>query len=129
VRLELKFPYRIKDRIKAVKQIVDRPEYEAYRNDFHRVCSEFPRYEELRLFMAHGIMILETTPDQTSHKFVLQRYEWYAKGKFRRHTLNFSIEALRRVAGEMVKYTSDAYAMFQKFYQEQAVETFVHPNT
>jgi 6-phosphogluconate dehydrogenase len=25
VRLDLKFPYRIKDRIKAVKQIVDRP--------------------------------------------------------------------------------------------------------
>jgi len=40
VRLDLKFPYRIKDRIKAVKRIVDRPEYEAYRNDFHRVCNE-----------------------------------------------------------------------------------------
>ena len=65
VRLDLKFPYRIKDRIKAVNRIVDRPEYEAYRNDFHRVCNEFPRYEELRLFMAHGIVVLETSPDQT----------------------------------------------------------------
>jgi hypothetical protein len=128
VRLDLKFPYRIKNRIKAVKGIVDRPEYEAYRNDFHRVCDEFPRYEELRLFMAHGIMVLETSPDQTAHKFVLQRYEWYGKGKFRHHTLYFSIEALRKVAGEIVKYTSDAYAVFKKFYIEQAVETFGHPN-
>ena len=73
-------------------------------------------------------MVLETNPDETSHKFVLQRYESYAKGKFRHHTLNFSIEALRKVAGEMVKYTSDAYAVFHKFYKEQAVETFGHPN-
>jgi hypothetical protein len=34
----------------------------------------------------------------------------------------------RKVAGEMVKYTSDAYAVFKKFYIEQAVETFGHPN-
>jgi hypothetical protein len=123
VRLNLEFPYPIEKRIKAVKKIVDRPKYEAHRVDFHRVCNEFPRYEELRLFMAHGVMALETTPDQTSHRFVLQRYEWYAKGKFRRRTLNLSIEALREKAGEMGKYTSDAYAVFYKFYNEQALET------
>jgi hypothetical protein len=43
VRLDLKFPYRIKDRIKAAKKIVDRPDYEAYRHDFHRVCDEDAR--------------------------------------------------------------------------------------
>jgi hypothetical protein len=122
VRLNLKSPYRLKNRIKAVKQIVDRPEYETYRNEFHRVCNEFPRYEELRLFMAHGVMLLETTPEETSHRFVLQRYEW-AKGELHRCTFNFSIEALREVAGELVKYTSDAYAVFYKFYNEQALES------
>ena len=50
VRLDLKFPYAIEKRIKAAKKIVDRSEYAAYRNDFHRVCDEFPRYEELRHF-------------------------------------------------------------------------------
>jgi hypothetical protein len=128
VRLDLKFPYAIEKRIKAAKKIVDRPEYAAYRDDFHRVCEEFPRYEKLRHFMAHGIMVLETSPDQTSHKFTMYRYESYEK-KFRRLTLEFSVEFFRRVAGEMVKYTTDAYAVFQKFYTEQAVETFVHPNT
>jgi hypothetical protein len=129
VRLDLKFPYRIKDRIKAVKQIVDRPEYEAYRNDFHRVCDELLRYDDLRNFMAHGIMFLETNPDQTSHRFVLQRYERLATGKFRRITLEFSVDALRGHANEMLTYLSDAYAVFKKFYKEQAVERFVHPNT
>jgi hypothetical protein len=29
----------------------------------------------------------------------------------------------------MLTYLSDAYAVFHKFYVEQAVETFVHPDT
>ena len=67
--------------------------------------------------------------DQTSHRFVLQRYERLATGKFRRLTLEFSVEALRGQANEMLTYLSDAYAVFHKFYNEQAVETFVHPDT
>jgi hypothetical protein len=129
VRLDLRFPYAIEKRIKAAKKIVDRPEYAAYRDDFHRVCDEFPRYEELRHFMTHGIMFLETSPDQTTHKFTMHLYESYAKGKFRQLTRKFSVEDFRRMAGEMVKYTNDAYAVFHKFYTEQAVETFGHPDT
>jgi hypothetical protein len=128
VRLDLKFPYPIKDRIKAAKKIVNRSEYGAYRNDFHRVCDKLLRYDELRNFMAHGILFLETNRDQTSHKFTMHRYERYGTGKYRRRTLEFSVEDFRRVADEMVRYTNDAYAVFHKFYIEQAVETFVHPN-
>jgi hypothetical protein len=58
----------------------------------------------------------------------MHRYKGDGAGKFRRITLEFSVEDFRRVAGEMVKYTNDAYAVFHKFYIEQAVETFVHPN-
>jgi hypothetical protein len=129
VHLDLKFPYLIKDRIKAAKKIVDRPEYQTYRNDFHRVCDEFPRYDELRNFMAHGILTLETAPDQTSHRFTMQRFERLGRGKFSRRKLEFSVESFRQAAVEVLKYTSDAYAVFQKFYIEQAVETFVHPKT
>jgi hypothetical protein len=128
VRLDLKFPHLIEKRIKAAKKIVDRPEYAAYRDDFHRVCDELLRYDELRNFMAHGILFLDTNRDRTSHKFTMRRYERYGTGKFRHHTLEFSVEAFRSVAGEMVKYTTDAYAVFHKFYTEQAVETFGHPD-
>jgi hypothetical protein len=128
VRLDLKFPYRINDRIKAVKQIVNRPEYEAYRDDFHRVCDNLLRYDDLRNFMAHGMMHLETSPDR-SHRFILRRYERLARGKFRHRMLEFSVEDLQEQANELLTYLSSAYAVFQKFYKEQAVETFVHPNT
>jgi hypothetical protein len=65
VRLDLQFPYRIKDRIKAVKEIVDRPAYEAYRNDFHRVCDELLRYDDLRNFMAQASWFWR--PTRTRH--------------------------------------------------------------
>jgi hypothetical protein len=129
VHLELKFPYLIKDRIKAAKKIVERPEYKTYRNDFHRVCDQFPHYDELRNFMAHGILTLETDKDQTFHKFTMQRFERVGGGKFSRRKLEFSVESFRQTTAEVLKYTTDAYAVFQKFYIEQAVETFVHPNT
>jgi hypothetical protein len=106
-----------------------RPEYEAYRNDFHRVCDELLRYDDLRNFMAHGIMELETNPDQTSHRFRLRRYERLATGKFRPRMREFSVEDLREQANELLTYLSNAHAVFQKFYREQAVEAFVHPNT
>jgi hypothetical protein len=41
VRLDLKFPYRIKDRIKAVKQIVDRPSTKPIEGSRYR-CGRSP---------------------------------------------------------------------------------------
>jgi hypothetical protein len=102
---------------------VDRPEYEAYRNDFHRVCDEFPRYEELRQFIAHGAMILGA-----DSKFELQFYkplrrsEQQGKENYRRRIRQFSVKDFRRDAGEMVKYTDRAFAVFHKFYLEQNLE-------
>jgi hypothetical protein len=122
VRLDLKFPYLIKDRIKAAKEIADRQGYEPYRHDIHRVCDELLRYDDLRNFMAHGIMSLKT-----DNQFELRRFERHRKA-FRRRTLELSVEDLRRSAGEINKYTQDAYAVFKKFYLEQAVETFDHPD-
>jgi hypothetical protein len=123
VLLDLHFPYSLEDRIKAVKKIVDRPEYEAYRTDFHRVCDEFPRYEELRHFIAHGAMVL-----RADSKFELQLYKRLRRSErkegrdFRRDIRQFSMGDFRRHAAEMVRFTSDAYAVFYKFYLEQDVE-------
>jgi hypothetical protein len=129
MRLDLKFPYLIEERIKAAKKIVDRPEYAAYRDDFHRVCDELLRYDDLRNFMAHGYLSLDIDRDQTSHKFTMRLYERAEPGKYRCLRRDFPVEDFRKVAGEMVKYTHEAYAVFDKFYTEQALETFVHPKT
>jgi hypothetical protein len=79
--------------------------------------------------MAHGILFLTTIEHQTTHKFTMRLYERCGAGKFRHQTKEFSIEDLRGFASEALKYTDDAYAVFHKFYLEQAVETFVQPET
>jgi hypothetical protein len=38
VKLNLKFPYLIKDRIKAAKEIADRPDYVEFRGELHALC-------------------------------------------------------------------------------------------
>jgi hypothetical protein len=128
VRLDLKFPYRIKNRIKAAKEIADRQEYEPYRHDIHRVCDELLRYDDLRNFMAHGILSLLIDRNQTSYKVELRRFEREGEGKFRRRTLVLSVEDFRKSASEIVRYTDDALAVFKKFYLEEDVETFDHPD-
>jgi hypothetical protein len=38
VKLDLRFPYRISDRIKAAKRIADGEGYQAYKEDLNRCC-------------------------------------------------------------------------------------------
>jgi len=86
VRLNLKFPYLIKDRIKAAKEIVDRPEYEPYRHDIHRVCDELLRYDDLRNFMAHGIMSLPPTSSNCVVLSAMAKASSAARSSFRWRT-------------------------------------------
>lgn len=57
VKLDLRFPYLIKDRIKAAKRI-DEGSYEVYKDDLDRMCDELLRFEDSRHFMSHGFLSL-----------------------------------------------------------------------
>jgi len=50
VKLDLRFPYLIKDRIKAVKRIGDRPGYEGYGVALNRICDDLLRFDEVRVY-------------------------------------------------------------------------------
>jgi len=52
VKLDRKFPYLIKNRIKAAKRIAKREGYQVHRVDPESVCDELMEYDELRNFMA-----------------------------------------------------------------------------
>src|SRR5580693_500881 len=56
VKLDLRFPYLIEARIKAVKRIAERGGYQVYKEDLDRMCDELLRYDELRHFMTHGFL-------------------------------------------------------------------------
>jgi hypothetical protein len=68
VKLDLKFPYRIQDRIKAAKRISERPSFETYKDELAAVCDQLLEYDEIRNLMAHGFLML-TTDKKANHKF------------------------------------------------------------
>lgn len=123
VKLDLKFPYLIKDRIKAVKRIAERPGYEVYKDDLGRVCDELLQYDELRNFMAHGFIML-TTDKKDNHKFDIRIYQRESQGTFNQVTIETTIPRLRAAAEHIAEYVSDAIRVFSKIYLEKRLE---HP--
>jgi hypothetical protein len=122
VKLDLRFPYLVKDRIKAVKRIAERNGYEVYKEDLDRMCDELLRYEELRHFMAHGFMSL-TTDKKDNHQFEFLRYQREGDGKFTLTSAQTTVAHLRQAAGDITEYVSNAVRLFERIYREQKLET------
>jgi hypothetical protein len=121
VKLDLRFPYLVKERIKSVKRIADREGYGTYRDDLARVCDELLKYEDLRHFMTHGFLSL-TTGAQNTHQFEFLRYEREEGGKFRLLSAKTNIERLREATADITQYVSDTVRLFERFYREQNLE-------
>lgn len=120
VKLSMKFPYFIDKRIKEVKRIAERKGYEAYRDELDRMCGELLRYTDLRHFMVHGFMELETDSNH-NHSFRLRRYIHEGDG-FRLVIATTTLENLRRAADDITGYVSHAVSLFRKIYLEQRLE-------
>jgi hypothetical protein len=121
VKLDLRFPYLIKDRIKAVKRIGDRPGYEGYGAALNRICDDLLRFDEIRVFMAHGFMRLDTDK-LGNHRFELLRYTREADGKFTLLTAKTDIIRLRDAAEHITEYVSNVLKLFERTYREKKLE-------
>jgi hypothetical protein len=128
VKLELRFPYLVEARIKAVKKIAEKAGYEIYKDDLNRVCEELLVYDELRHFMTHGFMRMDL--DRTgNHQFEFLRYVREGEGQFTMMSAKTNIERLRQAVADIGKYVSDAIRLFEKIYREQKLEPKPHPGT
>ena len=121
VKLNLRFPYLIKDRIKAVKQIAQRAGYEKYRDELEKVCNELIEYDEIRTFMAHGFLTV-TTDANGGHKLEYRMYQRDGEGKFNLLLIETTIPLLEQAAITITKYVSDAVQLFGRIYNEQQLE-------
>ena len=121
VKLDLRFPYLVKDRIKAVKGIADREGYGIYKQDIERVCDELLQYDDLRHFMTHGFLTLEVDK-QGNHRFEFRRYQRESAGQFNLLTAHTTIERLREAANDVTEYVSNTVKLFERVYREQNVE-------
>ena len=122
VQLDLRFPYRVKDRIKAVKRIADREGYGIYKQNIDRVCDELLQYDDLRHFMTHGFLSLEVDK-QDNHKFEFRRYQRESSGQFNLLTAHTTIERLKEAANDITEYVSNTVRLFERIYREQKLET------
>lgn len=121
VKLDLKFPYRISDRIKAAKRICERPGYEGYKDELSQVCDDLLAYDEMRNLMAHGFLML-TTDKKGNHKFDFMLYQREGEGKFNRLDVETTVERLRASADHIVEYVKRAVALFSRIYLEKKLE-------
>jgi hypothetical protein len=120
VKLNVKFPYLIKDRIKEAKKIVERPGYEKYRDELFEICDRLVDYVDLRHFMAHGMVMITTMGP--AHSLEMRRYERSGEGKFKQFFLFSDLDKLRGNAADVGEYSSRAVRLFQKIYLEQQLE-------
>jgi hypothetical protein len=121
VKLDLKFPYRIKQRINAVKKIALRRGYEKYQNELEKVCDELLQYDELRTFMAHGFLTL-TTNAQDNHKLEYRMYQHDGEGKFNLISIEITVPLLQHAERQITQYVSDTVQLFSRIYAEQGLE-------
>lgn len=122
VKLDLRFPYLIKDRIKAVRRIAEREGYEIYKEELDRLCAELLQYDELRTFMAHGFLTLTTDP-KGNHQFEFLRYQREGDGKFTLMSAKTMVSRLREAAHDITEYVGSAVKLFERIYREKKLET------
>jgi hypothetical protein len=120
VKLSLKFPFKIKDRIKAAKVIAERPGYGQYRDELHEICDRLVDYDDLRHLMAHGMVMITTMMGE--HTVEMRRYDRKDKEAFVRYDLHTDLEKLRNAADDIASYSTRAVRLFQRMYLEQKLE-------
>jgi hypothetical protein len=102
VKLNVKFPFKIKDRIKAAKEIADRPGYSEYREELHEICDQLARYDNIRHFMAHGLVMIKSMAGQ--HSVEMRRYDRKDNVKFVRYDLFTDLNKLRNASNQVSGY-------------------------
>jgi hypothetical protein len=122
VKLDLRFPYLIDARIKAVRRIAEREGYEVYKEELARVCEGLLRYDEIRHFMTHGFLSLTIDEKGSNHQFEFLRYQRDGEGKFTLLSDKTTIERLRQAADDIGQYVSHVIRLFEKIYREKKLE-------
>jgi hypothetical protein len=120
VKLDLKFPYLVKDRIKATKRIGEREQFAMYKGELDNICDELTEFDDIRNYMSHGFLTLQV--DRAgNHKFEYRMYQRGADG-FVLMGGTTTIERLRTAAQHMTECVERAVGLFQRIYDEQKVE-------
>lgn len=121
VKLELKFPYRIADRLKAAKRSAAKPGYEPYKQELEEICDRLLEFDDLRNYMAHGWA--ELTVDKLGkHVFQLLMYQRHGEGQFQLYRGSTTRETLHQAAEKIDAHTIRVLRLFRRIYFEKELE-------
>jgi hypothetical protein len=117
-----KFPYRLEDRIKAVRRIVGHPgPLNAYRAEVEALVDGLHHFEEIRHFMAHGLLVVTTTPNK-QHTLTYRMYRPVGQGEAEAGLMQTTLEELDEAARAIGSYAHSFVALFGRMYLEQGLE-------
>jgi hypothetical protein len=118
--LRAPLPYKLETRIKAAEALFSSPgRLNAYYSDVGNLFSRLLKYEELRHFMAHGLLIVDPNPSPPAIQFQLWRA---TKSGAEIGTINTDVDQMRETANELALYSNTLIRIFHRVYIEQELE-------
>lgn len=115
------FPYKLEERIKAVRQIMNYPgSLHTYQEEIEAVVDGLLQYDTYRHFMAHGQLIIKT--DGSTLHTLTYRFYRRAKAGAELGQMDATLHQLRNVALALGEYANRFIAIFARMYREQRME-------
>jgi hypothetical protein len=111
-----RLPYTLKSRIARVGQLVGMPGPLAkYKADFERISAELQQFEELRHFMAHGLLTVRTG-DDGNHQLIYRMYRETKGHAIEEGRLETNLDQLQSAAEQIGRYSIRAVTLFRDVY-------------
>lgn len=118
--LRAKFPYRAESRVKAAMALFDcAGPLAQYREEVHGVFDELLRFEELRDFLAHGLLRIDTK--RSDFSLHLRMYKPGRDG-LKIGTMDVPVVELADAAKQIVTFAHRIVTLFRRVYREQKLE-------
>jgi hypothetical protein len=110
-------PYKLSTRIARVRQLVGMPgPLTKYKDEFTMIADELKRFEEIRHFMAHGLLIVRHRDDGTASLIYRMFRESKASG-VEEGVLETNLDQLQGSAIKIGLYTARAVTLFRDVYR------------
>jgi hypothetical protein len=116
-----KFPYKLESRLKAVRQLAELPgPIHFYRDELVPLIDQILKYEELRHFMAHGLLVIKT--QGPNHLLQFRLYDTKDKGQLALGIIETTCEQLLGSGTEVAEFASSIAQLFKRIYLEQKLQ-------
>ena len=116
------YPHKLRTRIARVQQLLSLPGPLAqYKQQFECLLAELGRFEEIRHFMAHGLLIARVRPNQW-HEL---RYQMLGQAKGQRveeGRMVTDLDQLSNAAREIAQWSQQAVTLLRDIYLRHDIE-------